>query len=600
MVETIMKNYRYSDNDLDKGFVQGLTATCAAFAGKEKHSLPRRYLKALKELSKDEDTIVTTADKGGGVVLMDYADYRSKMYDLLDDASTYRKTGRGNAEKESKNFNRKARKILSSSPNGKRLLYLLEEKPVTPSMRGLPKTHKPGNPMRPITSGVGSAPHQLAKKLAKPLSELLGKVSRSHLRNSGDLLDRLKDIDIAHKKLASFDVKSLFTNVPIQGAIEAVTRALDENQDAPLPVPKRDFISLVRLCVEFGALEFDGIEFKQVEGLAMGSPLSPVLACLFMEVLEADHFLPIIGPDTTWLRYVDDVLIIVDKDQDLSSILGSINSIHPKIQFTSEEEQDHKLPFLDTIIWNRGSKMLFSVYRKPTNKDDFIHFYSSHSHRTKTGIVLGFFLRAFRICSHEFLEEELQYIRGVFTKLGYPLGLLYQLEKKAVKIRSKTSRSKTRKPYVSVPFSEQNDVVTDFVKGTLNVTYPAGVTIKNILRRKKKSSNQESVVYKIPCGVCEKSYIGESYRGAEKRAEEHKRDLRYHRETNAIVQHAEKEGHLPDWSAMTVLCQGLSKPHRQAVEAAYISVIDNFNGNSGKVKLSKYASYLILKKGHGS
>ena len=43
--------------------------------------------------------------------------------------------------------------------------------------------------------------------------------------------------------------------------------------------------------------------------------------------------------------------------------------------------------------------------------------------------------------------------------------------------RSK-SRSKTRKPHVSVPFFEQSDVVTDFVKGTLNLTYPAGVTIK--------------------------------------------------------------------------------------------------------------------------
>ena len=123
---------------------------------------------------------MTTADKGGGVVLMGYADYRAKMLDLLNDASTYRRAGRGNAEKESKTFNQKARKILNSSPNGKKLLYLLEEKPAAPSMRGVPKTHKPGNPMRPITSGVGSAPHQLAKKLAKPLSELLGKVSGSH------------------------------------------------------------------------------------------------------------------------------------------------------------------------------------------------------------------------------------------------------------------------------------------------------------------------------------------------------------------------------------------------------------------------------------
>ena len=387
---------------------------------------------------------MTTADKGGGVVLMDYADYKRKMFDLLNDASTYKKTVSGSAEKESRRFNQRARKVLNNSAQGKRLQYLLEEKPVPPSMRGLPKTHKPGNPMRPITFGIGSAPHQLAKKLAKPLSELLGKISGSHLRNSGDLINRLKEVDMTNKKLASFDVKSLFTNVPIQGAIDAVTRALNDNEDIPLPVPKADFIHLIRLCVEFGALEFEGNEFKQIDGLAMGSPLSPVLACLFMEMLEADHFLGIVGPDTVWLRYVDDILVIVNKNQDLSSILRKINDVHPKIQFTCEEEQERKLAFLDTLIWNRGTRMMFSVYRKPTNKNDFIHYYSSHSQRTKTGAILGFFLRAFRICSREYLKDELEYIREVFTKLGYPLGLLYKLEKKAIKIRSRTSHSNAK------------------------------------------------------------------------------------------------------------------------------------------------------------
>ena len=144
--------------------------------------------------------------------------------------------------------------------------------------------------------------------------------------------------------------------------------------------------------------------------------------------------------------------------------------------------------------------------------------------------------------------------------------------------------------------SEEVKVIADFAKTALNVTCPAGLTIKNIVQRKKKSTNLDSVVYKIPCGACTKNYIGETYRGAAKRAEEHKRDLRNHQETNAIVQHVDKEGHLPNWAAMTNLCVGLNKRDRQAMEAAYISTISNYNGNSGKVKLSKYTSQLILKK----
>ena len=147
------------------------------------------------------------------------------------------------------------------------------------------------------------------------------------------MIAKIREIDPSNKKLVSFDVKSLFTNVPIQGAIEAIKRALDANPDTQLPVPKQDFIRLVRLCVEFGAFEFEGMEYKPINGLAMGSPLSPVLACLFMEMLEADHFLGIIGPNTVWVRYVDDVLLITDNDQDLTSLLGKImcsqtNSVH--------------------------------------------------------------------------------------------------------------------------------------------------------------------------------------------------------------------------------------------------------------------------------
>ena len=596
LVETIMKNYRYTDSDIDKGFIQGLAASCAALSKHAKRSMPRRYLRALKDLAKDESIIVTTADKGGGVVIMDYAGYKKKMFDLLNDASTYKKMAKGSAEKDGKRFNQRARRILNSSSEGKRLLHLLEEKPVTPSMYGLPKTHKSGNPMRPITSGVKSAPHRLAKKLAKPLSDLLGTISGTHLRNSGDLINRLKGESMTNKKLASFDVKSLFTNVPLQGAMEAVKRALDKNPTVTLPVPKADFVSLVQLCVEFGALEFDGCEFKQIDGLAMGSPLSPVLACLFVETLEADHYLNIVGQNATWLRYVDDVFVIVDKQQDLDRILQELNRVHSKIQFTCEEEQEGKLPFLDTLIWNRDSRLKFSVYRKPTNKNDFIHFYSSHSLRTKTGVVLGFFLRAFRISSKEFLRDELEYIRKVFTKLGYPLGLLLKLEKKAIKIRSRSSATNAkRKVYVSVPMSASTDTINNFTKDTLNVTSPSGSTIKDILRRKKRTNNQDSVVYRIPCGGCGKSYIGETYRGAAKRAEEHKRDLRNHQESNAIVQHVDDEGHLPNWSGMSNLCVGLNKQNRQAAEAAFISTMSNFNGNSGKVKLSRYTAQLILK-----
>ena len=156
-------------------------------------------------------------------------------------------------------------------------------------MKGLPKIHKPEIPMRPITSGIGSAPHRLAKCLAMPISQRLGSISDAHLRNSKNLKDRLINIDFSDKKMASFDVKSLFTNVPLNGALEATKRLLNNIEDDELPVEKDNYMELVTLCVKYNCFAFGDQEYEQHSGLAMGSPLNAVMVSLFMETLETDY-----------------------------------------------------------------------------------------------------------------------------------------------------------------------------------------------------------------------------------------------------------------------------------------------------------------------
>ena len=251
---------------MEKGFSQGVIACCKAMADSKPKTIPKRFETALRNLGKNKDIIITTADKGGGVIIMDKVDYTRKMMELLTDKSTYEGKYEGFAKEKANEFNKQARKILRKSEKGKKLLHLIEEDPKPPRMRGLPKIHKPGIPMRPITSGIGSAPHRLAKHLAKPLSQSLGSISGTHLRNSGDLINRIKNIDFTDKIIASFDVKSLFTNVPIDGAIEAVQKVIINMEEANLPLPKRDYIELISLCAKFGPFTFNGQEYHQHNG----------------------------------------------------------------------------------------------------------------------------------------------------------------------------------------------------------------------------------------------------------------------------------------------------------------------------------------------
>ena len=594
-VDHLNKNYKYDDSHAEKGFIQGIVACCKALADRETNSLPRRYQLALDDLAKDQSIIITQAYKGGGIIVMDNEEYVQKMKELLADHETYQKKPKGNAKKDSFQFNKQARKILRKSERGRKLQHLLEEDPKAPRMRGLLKVHKPRKPMRPITSGIGSAPHRLAKVLAKPLSRILGSLSPSHLRNSGELLERLKDIEVDNMKLVSFDVQALFTNVTVDGAMKAIKKAVGSMPRDSLPIPKADFIKLVQLCLEFGSFTFNDEEFKQIQGLAMGSPLSPVAACLYREMLENYHYVEIMGPNSHWMRYVDDVIVVTPEDTDLEEKLSRLNEVDPKIQFTMENEHNMSISFLDTLIMRTENGLQFKVYRKETNKEDYIHFYSAHSDRIKSGVVIGFYLRAYRICSEEHLEEEFYHIQSIFRALKYPQSFLARCKQKAKKIRDNRSvKDKKNKKVIVVPYSRHVETISRFLKpADVIVIGKTGRNIGQIVKEKNKIENEHSIVYRIPCKGCLKPYYGETGRSLDIRLKEHKKDLQFQR-PKTIVKHSHECGFLPDWDRAGSIKDNIDKATRIALEAAVLEVKDCMNPKTGRITLSESASKLLL------
>lgn len=590
----LAKNYKREVCDLDQGFIQGVVFSQISSARRDSaRTLPRRFIKALKALSERRDIVITSADKGGGVVILSTQQYKAKMNDLLLNPVTYERVPTGTTSSASIGFNKAARKILSRSALGKRLIHLLEEDPKAPRMRGLPKVHKPNVPMRPITSGIGSAPHRLAKILAKPLSGALGNISGSHLRNSGDLKERLSSVSFKNKKLVSFDVTSLFTEVPVNEALDAVRTAI-ASTNVELPLPEGDFIQLVELCVRFNLFEYDGDEFRQIHGMAMGSPLSAVMASLFMEVLESGPIREVIGRHVTWLRYVDDTLVILPRRTDTTRLLERLNSIHDRIKFTMEEEgNDNTIPFLDTRIHRRDDSVAFSVFRKSTNRDDFVHYFSGHDVGTKSGTVIGFFLRALRICDVEFLQEEINNVFDSFIRLYYPRGFITRCLEKARKIMRST-RENDRRKLIIVPSSSATKTIGQDLKAAFRVIPTCGEKIKNLVaERKRRAPDDNAVVYEIPCGGCDSTYIGETHRGLSTRLKEHQRDLRMGNDSNALVVHREQSGHLPKIGEARILKRCPDRTSRRLVESVLIASGDRINIRESSHKIPPLLSQII-------
>ena len=151
-----------------------------------------------------------------------------------------------------------------------------------PSRVSLSKIHKDGISLRPIVSNRGSTCHLLSCFLVEIISSLIGN-SSSHVKNSAFFVERISNGPICSDQMVNLDVVSLFTKVPTDETLDVV---LDKLAADPL-LEERINISIDNLMkMNFyleTTFEVGSDIYQQEEGLAMGSPLSPVLANVYMK-----------------------------------------------------------------------------------------------------------------------------------------------------------------------------------------------------------------------------------------------------------------------------------------------------------------------------
>ena len=261
---------------------------------------------------------------------------------------------------------------------------------VPPKFYGLPKIHKPDTPLRPIVSSCGSVTYGVAKELAKILKPLVGK-SPHHINSTQDFVEQAKHFKLeAGECLSSYDVSALFTSVPIDPALNIIKDLLDKDTTLKerTVMEVGDIILLLEFCLKNTYFSFQGQFYEQVEGAAMGSPVSPIVANLYMEYLEQKALSTAPHPTRFWDRYVDDFFAI-HKEANKQSFLQHINSVDPAIRFTVEDnKEDGSIPFLDTIVKPEADGSLsITVYRKPTHTDQYLQWDSHHHLSAKFSVI---------------------------------------------------------------------------------------------------------------------------------------------------------------------------------------------------------------------
>ena len=191
------------------------------------------------------------------------------------------------------------------------LTWLLRPSGSAPGkLYGMCKVHKDGNPLRPVVSMLNTAEYKLAKYLDNIIKPHIP--SRYMLNSTDMFINELNDFTFEPNDIiVSFDVCSLFTNVPLQETIDIITDKLyaPDNWNPP-PFPKKSFKKLLS-CATDGIFMYQDVIYSQTDGVTMGNPLGPTLANFFMAHIE-NNLLKESGPHMPklYLRYVDDIFAI--------------------------------------------------------------------------------------------------------------------------------------------------------------------------------------------------------------------------------------------------------------------------------------------------
>ena len=346
--------------------------------------------KDITELKKDPTRMILTADKGVSLVVMDTEAYNKEAEELLQQ-STYKPIP---TDPTSRYKNKLINILKSIKAEGgiSEAVYktLYPTGAGSPKFYGLPKIHKEGMPLRPIVPSIGVVTFATSKELSRILKPLAGR-SPYHVQNIQNIIQQIEGIQLQPDQcMVFFDVKALFTSVPIQPAIYIIKKLLEEDQSLQqrTTMSVNNIICLLEFYLKSTYFTYQGKYYEQLEGAAMGSPISPIVANLYMENFEEKAISKALHPFYLWKRFVDDTFTIIESSQ-RRAFLDHINSIDQHIQFTCEEQrEDGSIPFFDILVMpNEDGSLSSTVYRKPMHTDLYLHWDSHHTLPSKYSVI---------------------------------------------------------------------------------------------------------------------------------------------------------------------------------------------------------------------
>ena len=371
---------------------------------------------AAKELKNNQDIVIRKADKSNVFVVLDKQDYRHKLNEIITDTSKFERITADPTER----LQRKVNKLIATANaiNSRDKLTPIVGSYTPGYLYGNVKTHKTNYPVRPIISQVTTAIYQTAKELDKIIKPYIPK--QYSISSTDQFLDILRSSQPVGE-LASLDVVSLFTNVPVTETVDIILENVYEhNHLSPPTIPRSVMKNLLFACTSESPFRTpENKIYRQINGVAMGSPLAPTFAEFYMcnlenAVLDDGQLKP-----STYCRYVDDIFVVVRDKEHLDELRTNFEN-NSVLNFTYEMSIHSKIPFLDVSITNDNGTYITTVFRKPTNNGKCMNPKGECPERYKRSVIHAYVSRAHKVCSSpELLQEELRYVKQILVNNGF-------------------------------------------------------------------------------------------------------------------------------------------------------------------------------------
>lgn len=504
----------------------------------------------IKQL-KQKEVYYLKADKGNSLVILDKEEYNLRLEQTILDAK-FKLINRNPLARITKDFQHLILKISNEFQIP--TWQLKVHNPQLPRLYALPKIHKPGNSMRPIVSCINSPSYKVAKWLVSEFSNIPAPPNLT-IKNSFDLSSKIEKITLEDDEiLVSFDIVSLYPNIPIPEALQCIDEWLNGSDlsDGKAVI----YSEAVRMCMEQNEFQYNNKFYKITHGTSMGNPLSCFIANSFIGMLEtklkSEGKLP-----KVWYRYVDDVFTIL-KRENIQSMIKILNSQFKTIKFTVELECDGKLPFLDLLLTRIDNHIDIDIYRKPTTTKRFI---TSDSHTPLSHQMATFHSMVYRMCrlplsAANFMREkntikEIACINGYRSDIVDNLTIKHSRNLKKNNLSTMFVKNNIEKVYRRYTFNFIPNISEKlkpiFYKNNIEMVF----NNDNKLHRKlgtpkdKIDNMNKSGIYKIECGGCSDLYIGQTRRNIRTRYKEHISHIKYNRENkSAVAFHTLNNNHL--------------------------------------------------------